>query len=173
MEFTIVKRETKYQILENSKLIFTADFTYENKLLCVYLRNLYGDEVFGCYQIKKWYNYVKTDIALSFTIYHENEKLGELHKHNNGFELNFHGLRYRYFGGSHAGIHTIICFDRDLQIGEIQYLNEKATIRFTHESLGALHAMMAVLFFDFIKAKSFKRFGFINKYQGTFIENES
>ena len=54
MEFHIQKQEQKYLIKEDGRIVFYGDYEIEEKLISLYLRNIYGDEAIGLYQVKKW-----------------------------------------------------------------------------------------------------------------------
>ena len=56
MEFTMRKDIDEYRIEEQERCVFRASYEKEDGLLSVYLKNMFGDDIMGFYQIRKWYS---------------------------------------------------------------------------------------------------------------------
>lgn len=169
MEFTIAKKEQGYEVLEEGRVIFTCDYEYEERLLSVHLRNIYGDEAISIYQIKKWYSPLKPKLAVDFTIYEGEVKMGELHKTKGFFTFDFQGVSYSFFGGVHASKHKIICFDRDHMCAQME-LGKPSTLRFENSTLGAMMSILCVLLEEFQLLEHFSQDLFLQRYEQAFAK---
>ena len=79
MELVLCKENGQTIIQENGHAIYTIEEEKEQGLLCVYLKNMYGEEVLGMYQIQKWYTRFIRKHTEDFTIYAKDDKQGEMH----------------------------------------------------------------------------------------------
>lgn len=52
MEFTMRKDIDEYRIEEQGRCVFRASYEKEDGLLSVYLKNMFGDDIMGFYQIR-------------------------------------------------------------------------------------------------------------------------
>lgn len=163
MEFIIEKSESGYIMKEDDRVIFTCDCSYDEKLLSVYLRNVYGDEALAVYQIKKWYSTVVPSITNDFTIYEGDNKMGELHKTKGGFEFAYQGVLYRFYGGEFESVKKVICFDRTHQCAEMM-LEEPSIVRFSNSTLGALMALLCVVLKECSLTDQFSQEMFLEKH---------
>lgn len=168
MQFTIEKIEQTYIIKEAGRTIFTSDYHYDDKLLSLYLRNIYGDEALALYEIKKWHSVVRTSIAQDFTIYEGDVKMGELHKIKGGYEFDFQGVRYHFYGGVMGANKKVICFDRNEQCAEMTF-NQTLSVRFTNSTLGALMSLFCVLLHEFSLIDRCSQDVFLEKYEEEFV----
>ena len=162
MDFIIEKKDKLYYIKENGRLVFTSDYCYEEKLLSLYLRNLYGDEALSMFQIKKWYSTIYPSRALDFTIYEQDIKMGELHSFKGGFEFIYQGVAYRFYSGMVDGVRVVKCFDRDKICATMVFDNE-IKLSFSNSTLGSLLSILAILLHGFIKCEHFSQELFISK----------
>lgn len=167
MEFTIKKVQEHYDICEGKNTVFTIDYVNENKLLSLYLRNMYGDEVLGFYQIKKWYSGVRASRTCDFTLYEKDVKLGELHPIKDGFELIYHDVLYRFYCGDHAGKRTLAVYDREEQVANM-VMGEETVLCFQGGSFSAMLALSCILMKDFLPQEKFTQAGFMKKYTGIY-----
>lgn len=165
MEFTMIKDGEQYVIKEDTRVVFTCDYTLEDRLLSIYLRNIYGDEAIGVYQIKKWYTRFRPALALDFTIYEGEVKMGELHKIKGGFTFDYQGVTYRLYGGVWTSKKIVLCFDREMLCTTMVYDEATSTIRFHNTTLGATMAILCVLFKDFHLMDHFSQDSFLRKYE--------
>lgn len=163
MEFTIEKQDGGYVIKEEGRVVFTCDYEVEEKLFSLYLRNIYGNEAVGVYQIKKWYTPFRPSLALDFTIYEGDVKMGELHKIKGGFTFDYQGVTYRFYGGVHASKKTVICFDREEQCAEMVY-GDVSRVTFENSTLGATMAILCILLEHFNLIDHFSQDQFLEKY---------
>ena len=51
MEFTMRKDIDEYRIEEQGRCVFRASYEKEDGLLSVYLKNMFGDDIMGFYQV--------------------------------------------------------------------------------------------------------------------------
>lgn len=167
MEFTIEKVEKGYVVKEEGRIIFSSDYEIDEKLISLYLRNIYGDEAVGIYQIKKWYTPLKPALALDFTIYEGDVKMGELHKIKGGFAFDYQGVSYRFYSGIFASKRRVICFDRTHQVAEM-VLDEISTLHFTNSTLGALMSVLCILLKEFTPPERFSQDIFLSKYEESY-----
>lgn len=173
MELTIVKEENQYIVKEKNRAIYTIVSDKKDKLLTIQLHNTYGDEVLGFYQIKKWYSTFRSDIANDFTMYRGEEKIGEIHKSNYGFDVIYHGVYYRVFGGTHAGKRVAICFDRETQVAQFTFdQNNTSTARFTNGIFADIFVLMMYAMKEVIKLEAFPEDAFIKHYAGRYGDIE-
>lgn len=171
MIFTMSKEEDHYVVKENGRHVFSIAYKSEDKLLSITLKNMYGDEIFGVYQIKKWYSSIKPEIMNDFTIYEREEKLGEIHKKKDCFEILYHDVFYRLYSGNHAAKRTGICFDRKEQIAEF-IIDEESTVKFKNASLGVLFCFLMVLMKEFLPQEKFSQEAFFHHYIGLFNDEQ-
>lgn len=171
MLFTMRKEENHYVIKENGRHVFSVTFRKDDKLLTIILKNMYDDEIFGVYQVKKWYSSFKPEIMHDFTIYEHEEKLGEIHKKKNCFEILYHDVFYRLYSGSHMAKRTAICFDRNEQIAEF-IIDEESTVKFKNASLGVLFSFFMVLMKEFLPQDKFSQEAFFHHYIGLFKDEQ-
>ncbi|MEG0328912.1 MAG: hypothetical protein RSC10_09960 [Longicatena sp.] len=171
MKFEMSKVENQYLIKEENRTVFHVDSEIDGKLLSLYVKNLYEDEILACYQIKKWYNIVKANLATDFTIYEGDNKLGELHSIKDGYQMVYHEVLYRFYCGEHLNKRTLLVFDRDIQIAEI-ILDEISTLRFSNGALASLFVAMSVLVKDYLPTKAFSQAGFDKKYIGCYVDDK-
>lgn len=167
MIFTMVKEQDAYVVSENGHTVFSINFKNEGKLLEATLQNQYGNDIISVYQIKRWYSTIRPELRNDFNLYEGEEKLGELHKKHDYFEITYHDVFYRIYCGSHAGNRTAICFDRDKQIAEF-ILEETSTAKFTNGSLGALFALIMALMKEVLPQEKFSQEAFLHHYIGVY-----
>lgn len=162
MEFIIEKKDSIYSIKEDGRTIFTCDHSYDDKLLSLYLRNIYGDEALSVFQIKKWYSTIQPGRALDFTIYEQDAKMGELHGIKGAFEFAFQGVTYRFYSGLENGVRIVKCFDREKCCG-IMELGETCKVSFYNSTLGSLMSILTVLLDGYIKHEHFSQDLYLSK----------
>ena len=163
MEFTMRKDIDEYRIEEQGRCVFHASYEKEDGLLSVYLKNMFGDDIMGFYQIRKWYS--KFHPCMNFTVYEGDQQIGELKKSRDGYELLYHDVYYRFYCGMHAGKRVVICFDH--QIAEF-VLDEVSVVRFKSTTQQALLSLLCVLMKAFLDQEQFSQEAFLHHYIGVY-----
>lgn len=171
MIFIMKKIDEQYLFYEDDRHIFSVELQHDNKLLSVILKNMYDDEIFGAYQIKKWYSSIKPEIMNAFTLYEHEEKLGEIHKRRGCFEIVYHDVFYRLYSGSHIAKRTAICFDRKEQIAEF-VIEEESSVKFKNSSLGVLFCLLMILMKECLPQEKFSKAVFLHHYKGKYNDDD-
>lgn len=169
MEFTMQKVIDEYYIMENDRHVFTVSYEKENGLLSIYLKNMFGDEILGLYQVRKWYSRVHS--CMNFMIYENDQQIGELKKNKDGFELVYHDVYYRFYCGQHAGDRMVICFDRNHQIAEFTF-DEITKIKFCNTTLQGLLSLLCMTMKVFIDQEHFSEKAFQHHYLGVYDDTK-
>lgn len=163
MEFHIQKQEQKYLIKEDGRIVFYGDYEIEEKLISLYLRNIYGDEAIGLYQVKKWYTGIFPKLSQSYTIYEQENKLGELQNASKGIRLmEYQGITYRFYGGVHGSSYEMLCYERNRLCAKMLF-DDEVTVEFYNSSMGALFAALAVLCKEFRLYEGLSQTAFMEK----------
>lgn len=170
MQLSLVKENGEIYIKENNHAIYKIEEEKEQGLLCVYLKNMYGDEVLGMYQIQKWYSRFLQKRLEDFTIYEKDDKLGELHTFKDGYEVEWQSVYYRFFGGYHATKRTILCFDREQQYAEF-VCDNMPMVKFRNTTLNALFALLLYMFDRHLSQDKFAEEAYLYRYQGIYQEH--
>ena len=165
MEFTMRKDIDEYSIEEQGRCVFRSSYEKEGGLLSIYLKNMYGDDIMGFYQLRKWYSRFRP--CMDFTVYEGDEQIGELKKSRDGYELIYHDVYYRFYCGMHAGRRVVICFDRAQQIAEF-VLDDISTLRFKSTTQQALLSLLCVLMKAFLDQEQFSQEAFLHHYIGVY-----
>lgn len=171
MRFTMIKVNDHYVVRENERQVFTIEYKKEHKLLTIMLKNMYGDEIFGIYQVKKWYNSIMPEMLSAFAIYEHDEKLGAIYKKHECFEILYHDVVYRLYSGKHSAKRTAICFDRHEQIAEF-IIDEESSVKFKNGSLGVLYSFLMVLMKEFVPQEKFSETAFLHHYIGLYKDEQ-
>lgn len=168
MKLHYVKEKDRYMIYEHEQLLFKITTEKQKGLLTLYLYNVYDECMMGFYQIEKWYHsLIKLDIS-DFTIYRKDDKLGELHKLDGGFEIAYYGVFYRFYGGLHQQKRQILCLDKEKVCAQL-YLDEQKVLFYSRKEQ-AFFALLLVLFSEYIPFKRCKQAYFQKYYHGVFQE---
>lgn len=167
MKITLKKEHEKYFIFEDDRKIYYFEETKEQGLISVFLKNMYDEEVRGMYQIQRRNFDFFNKKSKGYTFYDQDEKLGELHYIKDGFDIKYHDIYYRFFGGKHANKDTVICLDRDVQIAEF-VLGEHASVSFRNSNLNAEFAILLYLFNFLLPFKQFDEKAYLFTYKGRY-----
>lgn len=171
MLFTLVKQSDSCQVLENDHLIYTIEQEKEGNLINILLKNPYGDEVLSFYQIKKWYQILPMLQTHEFTMYEQNEKIGEIRKSKHGFDMIYHDVTYHIYGGTHAAKRSMIIFDRQIQVAEFTLEEQCCTVNFSNGVFGSIYAICMYLFMEIIKESEFEEEAYLDHYQGMYMRS--
>lgn len=167
MLLTLEKKDDQSIVLENKRVIYSIALKKEEKLFSIYLKNIYDDEVLSFYQIKRWFNLVQPLRCEDFTVFENDDKVGELHNIRDCFEIEYQGVFYRFFGGYHLQKRTIICFDREQQVAEFVF-DEVPTVKFKNSCFNSLFGMLLFIFDEIIKEDKFSNEAFVKHYTGVY-----
>ena len=171
MLFTLVKQDDTYQVQENGHLIYTIVQEKEGNLTNILLKNPYGDEVLSFYQIKKWYQVLPILQTHEFTMYEQDEKIGEFRKSKNGFDMIYHDVTYHIYGGTHAAKRSAIIFDRQMQVAEFTIDQDSCTVNFSNGVFGSIYALCMYLFMEIIIENEFEVEAYLDHYQGMYMRS--
>ncbi len=171
MLFTLVKQDDRYQVQENGHLIYTIVQEKEGNLINILLKNPYEDVVLSFYQIKKWYHILPVLKSHEFTMYEQEEKIGELRKSKNGFDMIYHDVTYHIYGGRHAAKRSVIIFDRQMQVAEFTIEENSCTVNFSNGVFGSIYALCMYLFMEIMKENEFEEEAYLDHYQGMYMRS--
>ncbi len=167
MELVLCKENGQTIIQENGHAMYTIEEEKEQGLLCVYLKNMYGEEVLGMYQIQKWYTRFIRKHTEDFTIYAKDDKQGEMHGFKEGYEVAWKDVFYRFYGGYHATKKTILCIDKEMQLAEFT-MDAKPTVRLRNTSLNAIFALLLYMFDAHLAFDKFEEEAYLYRYKGRY-----
>lgn len=170
MQLTMKKKIDSYQILEKGRVVFTAGYEKEGKLLSLTLYNMFQDPVLQFYQLRKRFPFSRT--GMDFVVYEDEREIGSILKKKDGYELVYHDVYYRFYSGLHAGKRTVICFDKQRQIGEF-ILDEISEVTFKNTTLQGLLALMMMLMKAFLDQEQFSQEAFLHHYVGVYHDADS
>ena len=168
MKLQLIYQDGKAYIKEDNRFIYQIEEEKEQGLLTIHLNNMYGEEIVSVYQVSKlstMLNKKKND----FTIYDHDLKLGELHKVDGSYEIQYHGIYYRFFGGLHLTKRHIICFDQEQQIAEFIF-DQECVVRFRNITLNPICSLLLYVFDRYIPAEKFSKKEYLYHYRGLYTD---
>ena len=165
MKISLVKEDDTIYALEDERKIYCFEESKEQRLITVVLKNMYGEEVRAMYQIQRSPLKYFSKKHKGYTFYDHDDKLGELHYTKEGFEIKFHDIYYRFYGGLHANKKTVLCFDRDVEIAEFT-LGEQPYVKFRNTNLNAGFTILLYLFNYLLPFEQFDEKVYLHSYKG-------
>lgn len=167
MYLTIDNDGHHYTVKEGKRIIYTIVCTKEDHLASIVVKNIYGEDVMGAYQIKRWFSKIRPHAIHDFTLYINDDKIGELHKCNTGYEATYHDTYYHFIGGEHLGKQCVLCFDKHHQEAEM-FIGNNGSLRFRNTAMNAFFSLMNVVIREYIDGKCFPQQAFLDHYDGSY-----
>lgn len=156
-------------IIEDNRKIYNFKIEKEQKLLSIYMNNMYGEEAISMHEIEHTKSSFFKKNKKGFTIYDHDTKLGELFVSKYGYEMKLFDVYYCFYGGYHLANKHILCFDKERVVCDYSYA-EESVARFSNTNLNMIFSMLLYMFNTYLPFNNFNEEAYRFSYKGVYDE---